>query len=199
VSGSAAHETEGQDRVTSPGTQRRLKQDGDSNEEISSTSALPVRTVSEFGAMDVSREYCDPYCIIHGESVAELSAGRYQTVMLPETQNPVWSCAAGEVPVVNLQDSHEELVRRRYMSLTVMDADVAQADDIVGTVVVWLGRGWGDGGKVGGGRRDDGVVARADFEETITYSGRTRGVLRGSYVIRQCKDAREASVRDGEA
>lgn len=125
-----------------------------------------------------SRGLCDPYCVFHGEAVAELSSGQFETHVRKETQNPSWSRKM--LPLVGLIDSSLARLRRRYLTITVMDEDVGSADDIVGSVVLWMGDGALDDA-------GDGIVSRVEFEQEILYSGIARGKLSGSYVVRRTR------------
>jgi C2 domain len=131
--------------------------------------------------------YCDPYCVFHGDGVAELAEGQYETAVLKGTQKPRWNVTS-QVPKVALLDDVDSLLRCRYLTITVMDEDVGSADDVVGNVVLWLGDGWLTAPEEGG------VVARAEFSVCIQYDGLRRGKLSGSYVIRRTKLAATAAL-----
>lgn len=102
------------------------------------------------------------------------------TKVIPCTQNPVWRC--GDIPVVHLEDDVGRLVRKKYLSITVMDEDTGATDNVVGSAVLWLGHGWREGVDDGAGH--GGVVASADFQTPILHRGLARGSLSGSYVVR---------------
>jgi hypothetical protein len=173
---------------------------GDEEEEEQDDAVVAVR---------VARERCDPYCVFLGDAVAELQEGEYRSAVLRETQNPVWEpCRRrGQVPLLWLADTTAAVVRRRHLTITVMDADAGATDDVVGSVVVWLGAGWQAEAAAAAGIEaeeaqaegrtlcaaddaanvdvdDDDVVATAGFELPILHRGRRRGWLRGHYNIR---------------
>lgn len=158
------------------------------------------------------RGLCDPYCVFHGPAVAELAEGSYMTDVIRKTQNPDWACTGGsrrarrtrggrvvvagggrhgvgisQVPVVHLHDDEADAVRRKYVSVTVMDEDIGSAHDVVGSSVLWLGAGWLDTPEPQLDctlrERERVVVARTTFEEKIMGKGVSQGVLRGSYQI----------------
>jgi hypothetical protein len=157
------------------------------------TSRPAARDIIIQGARVRERESCDPYCVFLGDAVAELQEGEYRSAVLAETQNPVWDACRGEVPLVWLADTAAAVVRRRHLTITVMDADAGPTDDVVGSVVVWLGAGWRGGGPATEAPAEaeaarttcaDGIVATAAFDLPILHRGRPRGWLHGRYIIR---------------
>jgi hypothetical protein len=147
-----------------------------------SRSAAQAKEEDDNRGCSAGRGYCDPYCVFHGDAVAELSAGEYRSAVLAETQNPVWD-ALHEVPPLALADGTGAVVRRRHLTITVMDADAGPTDGVVGSVVLSLGAGWAADAA-------DGVVAAADFEQVILRRGQARGWLTGRYLIRDRRGPR---------
>lgn len=118
-------------------------------------------------------QHADPYCVFHGSAVAELDEGEYRTPTIAASQNPAW--VAEDIPEVHLADIDMEVLRRMYLTVTVKDEDFGSRDDIVGSVILWLGAGdWSD---------DNSLRAPVEFQKPIMLAGRRQGTLSGAYTI----------------
>lgn len=113
-------------------------------------------------------QHADPYCTFHGSAVAELDEGEYRTNTIVASQSPVWQ--PDDLPPVDLVDTDMDILRRKYVIITVKDENPAREDATISSAVIWLGEA-----------SENGTIK---FSTNMSSSGLIRGSIAGEYVIR---------------